>query len=682
MLYTAFSFLFIGRSVSADLSSSYIGSTNDPSVYIWLLGWWPYAIVHRLNPMITHAVWAPGGFDLAWTTSMPLPALLASPLTSFFGPVVAYNVLSILALVVAAWSGFLLCRRVTANYLAAVVGGYIFGFSAYMLAETRGHLPLLFVFPVPLAVLLVLNRLAGRISAFCFSALLGVVLVTVFFCWVELYATITLFGAIALGLGMIYSDGAMRQRIRGLLIQIGSAYAISLIVVLPYLNYFFQPGYPRSPINSPNAYSADLLNLLMPTPVNALGSVGLFEKIEPQVARNLLESGAYFGFPLVGITLWFACERWREAITRLLITFLVIVCMLMLGPRLHVNGRELVGLPWKLALHLPLLRQALPVRFSLYAFLCLALIVAMWLSGPRLVSLKLASIALLAVFLCPNLHANFWCRSNDTPEFFTRGDYRRYLKPGENVILLPYGISGASMMWQAAADFYFRMAGGWTSITPREFQRWPIVSAMLTETYIPDVTLQLRAFMATHDVQAVIVKYYNSAFWEPMLSPLDNSPIRTGGVVIYRSSSNDMAAYRTISSLEMERRCDVARFRMLLLAAQGYIAQNKNLADLSPMRAQGMGLLPAHWVSDPDVRTNNGLYLGRWNGDQVAVGIVGSYEGLRPIITQYRSYAALLFFPFPKKLIEPVRGDSFMRLLVMVFDQDGVVRAVSATKFH
>ena len=678
-MYVALSLVFIGRSVASGPSASYVGVSNDPSVYMWFLCWWPHAIAYRLNPMITNAVWAPAGFDVAWTTALPLPALLATPLTSFFGPVVTYNALSIMAPAAAAWAGFLLCRRITADYLAAAVGGYVFGFSPYMLAEIRGHLPLVLVFPVPLAMLLILNRLDGSISPRRFSLLLGVVLATAFLCWTELLATMTLFGAIALGLGLFYGESVLRGRIRHLLFPILTAYALSLIVMLPYLYYFFQPGYPRSPINSPRRYSADLLNLLLPTPVNALGAIGFIENISSRFAVNLLETSAYFGLPLLAITFWFTWERWREPMTKVLATFLLLVCVLMLGPRLHVNGQELFGMPWKIMLHLPLLRHALPVRFSLYAFLGLAIIVAMWLSAPRPVAVKIAAVMLLAVFLCPNLHSGFWSSTNDTPSFFSRDDYRRYLKPGENVIVLPYGITGRSMLWQAVARFYFRMAGGWTSITPLDFQLWPMVNAMLTRTYLPDATLQLRAFVAAHEVNAILVSDPEYQLWEPMLAPLDSSPIRTGGMTIYRVLSSEITAYQSLSVLEMERRSDLARFATLLFAARGYLAQNRDLAQLTPMQAQRLGLLPSHWVTDPDVRTNNGLYLGPWDNNEVALGVTGSYWGLHPVIEKYRAAATQIFLPFPRKLIESPRGDTF-RLLVMVFDRTGLTQAVHAAE--
>ncbi|MBV8775357.1 MAG: hypothetical protein JO166_23940 [Deltaproteobacteria bacterium] len=681
-IYTLSSLVFLGRAVTPDLSSNYIGASNDPSVYMWLLRWWPHAIVYRLNPIITDAVWAPGGFNLAWTTPMPLPALVAAPLTRALGPIVVYNVLCILAPAIAAWSCFLLCRQIRADYLASGVGGYVFGFSPYMLAEVRGHLPLVLAFPVPVVAFLVFRRLEERISRSAFSVLLAAVLLVAFLCWAELYATMTFFGAVAFGVALFSADVAIRDRIRQLLFPILTAYAISLIAVVPYLYYFLQPGYPHSPINSPKKYSADLLNLLLPTEVNAMGNIGFIRAVAQHFTGNLLETGSYFSLPLTAIAIWFAWERRREATTRMLVAFLAIVCVLMLGPRLHVNGIELFGMPWKLMLHLPLLQHALPVRFSVYAFLALAMMVSMWLSMSRSAVVKIAAVLLLAIFLCPNLHAAFWTRRNDTPSFFSSRDQQRYLKPAENVVILPYGITGTSMLWQATADFYFRMAGGWTSITPLEFQMWPIVSAMLTQTYIPDITSQLRAFMAAHDARAIIVDDRVVQFWAPMLSPLDATPLRIGGVVLYRPPSSKKSVYQPPTALEAEQRNDLARFSVLLLAASRYLAQRREPAILTPIEAQRLGLLPPHWVTDPDVRTNNGLYLGPWNRNEVALGVVGTYLGLQPVVQKYRAAAAEILLPFPRRLSESRRGDTFM-LLVMVFDHNGLARAVrTATPVH
>jgi uncharacterized membrane protein YkvI len=87
-------------------------------------------------------------------TTIPVPALLVAP-TLIAGPLVAYNVLILLSVVLATGSAYLLCRELTGRFVPSLVGGLLFGLSPYMLGHTLSeHLDLTFVFPVPLLVLL------------------------------------------------------------------------------------------------------------------------------------------------------------------------------------------------------------------------------------------------------------------------------------------------------------------------------------------------------------------------------------------------------------------------------------------------------------------------------------------------------------------------------------------------
>ncbi|MGH7933221.1 MAG: hypothetical protein ACREQN_08625, partial [Candidatus Binataceae bacterium] len=114
-LYGALSILFFGRSVITHLGRNYVGMSPDPSLFMWFLVWWPHALVHQLNPFMTQAIWAPQGFNLAWSTCVPLASWVASPLTALFGPVASYNVLILLAPALTAWIAFMLCRYVTGS---------------------------------------------------------------------------------------------------------------------------------------------------------------------------------------------------------------------------------------------------------------------------------------------------------------------------------------------------------------------------------------------------------------------------------------------------------------------------------------------------------------------------------------------------------------------------------------
>src|SRR5262245_58198180 len=106
-LYLLTSMLFFGLRLFPRFSTSYLGAATDPAAphgFLWFLLWWPYAIEHGLNPMVTHLVWAPTGFSVATATSVPLAAMVAWPVTALAGPVVAFNVLMLLFPALSAWT--------------------------------------------------------------------------------------------------------------------------------------------------------------------------------------------------------------------------------------------------------------------------------------------------------------------------------------------------------------------------------------------------------------------------------------------------------------------------------------------------------------------------------------------------------------------------------------------------
>jgi hypothetical protein len=270
------------------------------------------------------------------------------------------------------------------------------------------------------------------------------------------------------------------------------------------------------------------------------------------------------------------------------------------------------------------------------------------------------------------LHGQDWVSAVKIPQFFRDGIDRRYLQPDETVVALPFGIAGNSMLWQSASAMSFRMAGGYTGLTPREFESWPVVRALMTNTYLPDMSGQLQAFMTAHDASLVTVDDANQEFWASALTAIDSAPQHIGGIWLYHAKPASLITCLAVSALGMERRDAEARFTAEVTAAREYLAAGRDPAALTPLRAQQLGLLPPHWVNDPDVRTINGLYLGPWSGGEVAVGIVGSYDALRPLIEKYQGRAAKVFFPFPEELKGEPKGDTFMRLMVMVLDRSAL----------
>src|SRR5215472_6011964 len=102
-IYSTLSFFYFGPK-TASPSQVYRGVGLDPTIHMWAMRWWPFALGHRLNPLISPAIWAPAGYNLARAVSIPAPSILIYPVTWAFGPVVAYNLLCIVCPAAAAFS--------------------------------------------------------------------------------------------------------------------------------------------------------------------------------------------------------------------------------------------------------------------------------------------------------------------------------------------------------------------------------------------------------------------------------------------------------------------------------------------------------------------------------------------------------------------------------------------------
>jgi len=716
LIYLGLSTLFFGRALSGGLSSFYVGNGPDPQQSIWFLAWWAHALANRVNPLFTHAVWVPGGFNLAWTTNIPLAAWLMLPVTRTLGAVAAYNLLCLLCPAVVGWAAFVLCRHIVREFAPALFGGFVFGFSPYLVCKLLGDIDLALVPMLPLAVYLTLRALDASIRRRTFIVLLALVLGAQFLLFIETFATMTMSAALAIAIALLVTGESDRGRIRALVAPIALSYALALIMLAPYLYYLFAFGFPHGTIWSTRTGSIDLLNFLVPVPTNALGRLDAMRAISMNFRAGIYDTDAYLGLTLV-VAIAMAWRRWHEPAVRLLILFAAAIGVLAMGSWMQVGGKFIVPMPWMIVSALPLIAKAVPARLAVYMFLAIAILCAMWLSTqPHGASahpaIRWAAGALIALSLLPSLDASFWATPLATPEFFSTGLYRQYLQPDETVVILPYGFEGDAMLWQALCGFHFRMAGGYTGFAPpipAEYERWPIVDALYEVAPLPDAGGQFKAFLKSHDVGAVIfagegnhaievshaatpgiwhrgpITPRDRAVWNMILGGLDVPAQNVGGVTLYQLPAPVRAQWPSENPVALQARAATVRFDTLLAAAYGYVAGGRSFPDLSPLAAQQASLLPPDWVGGPLLRSAqtpgpmlDGLMLAPWQSHRVALGVQGSYTALKPIIDKYRSYAAAIYFPYPRKLsATPPQGDN-PALMAMVFEVDQLARAAHA----
>ncbi len=710
LLYLALSILIFGRAIIAHPTASYIGRGPDPQLYIWFIAWWAHSIANWNNPLLTGAIWAPGGVNLAWTANMPLAAIAVYPITRLFGPIAAYNLLCLTAPALAGCSAFVLCRWCAGEGRAALFAGMLFAFSPYVLSRMLGNMDLILIWPVPLAAYVVMRALAGEIGARRLAIALAALIAAQFLLFAEIAASATLFAAIALLLALPSMTPQERVRLRAAAAPIATAYALAALVLSPYLYFMFALPAPRGRIFSAWHFAIDLVNFIVPTSVNQLGRISCFAPLAHRFRAELSESGAYLGLPLIAIVVWFARERWHAPRGRFLIHLLIVICLLAMGPRLELAGHIGMALPGSAVARIPLLDKALPARFMLYAYLVLALIVAKWLADSRARRARRWALAFAVVpFMLPNLSASYWATSAAMPEFFTTGLYRHYLAPGATVAVLPFGLLGEGMLWQAGTDFYFRMAEGYVSFAPPvpdEQRRWPIIEGLYHLRGVPDASEQFMAYLANHNVAAVIVgrrRQYRVGWIDggptattwlragtlapehdatiAMLEKTGAAALEVGGVKLYRLTPASLASYRQCTALMMEQRAARERFDALLAAAQRYLDSGDDPRRLSPKLAARLGLFPRGWFGGSflDESESNPIFASAVTlrvtaADEIEIGLEAEFAALQLLAGSYARDAIRIDLRRPPRSgADEAPHDRSM--LLAVFDRHGLARA-------
>ena len=545
------------------------GLTTDPQVFIWSLAWWPHAILHFQNPLITKEIWVPVGVNLAWTQSAPGLAIALAPLTLAAGPIVAYNVAAVLMPALAAWTAFLLCRHVTDAVWPSLVGGYLFGFSTYVLGGTLAHVQTTAVFLLPLIALVLLQFFEGGLGGRALAIRLGLLLAALALLETEILFTTTLAVAVALALIAIFVP-SKRSRLVSLAVPLTGAFLLAGVLVSPLLYYLVAGASAGSPPNN-DAFVGDSLNFVAPTHVEAVGWWA--DRLGDRFPANDAERGTYIGVPALVIVFLFARMRWRTGSGRFLLVAFVLGVIATLGSWLTFDGRRLFTLPWVHLSPLPFFEDLMPVRFSLYTALVTAVIAAIWLAATAAGAWARIGLPVLAVLaLVPNLALAEWAGPEartlfaasppTIPALFTGRGYRDCLARNEVVLGLPFGARGNSLIWQANSGFWFRLAGGYALNTVPPFFRQPraVASVASNEEPAQITTADVRAFARKASVSSIVLNAAQSQEWRRILDPLGH-PQAVGGVLIYRltheSSHSRDASCRRVRSVsepyEVER---------------------------------------------------------------------------------------------------------------------------------
>jgi hypothetical protein len=530
-LYAALSIIFIDHGES--LTNRLEGLGSDPFDFLLFLAWWPWAIAHHLNPLYSNLFWQPLGIYFAWVTAVPLLSLLGLPFTLLSGPVLAYNALTLAAPVLAAIAAYLLCLKLTRARLPSLIGGYLFGFSSYAMAQDLATLNLSFTVFLPLLLLAVLLRLDNEISRARFIAAAGTLLICEFLVCIEIFAMIFIFGGIAWAFAMLYLP-EYRPALRRLFVD-GLLTAPPVIIILsPFLVSMAKSyGAVHLPDAWPYFFTADLLNIFIPTRTNAFGGE-FFTAITSHFKGGIQEQDAYIGLPLLAILFLYAKANGKTPAGRFLVVMLIVTILASFGPRLWIYGHySRLVLPWMFAVRIPLIASALPARFALFSSLVIAIIAAVWLAEPPPGAARNRRVALgllACLFLLPAPHP--WMNIPHST-FFRPGDVQAKLGPNARILILPFAINGPSSFWQEEAGFSFSQTGGYLGFPPAKMQHFDAVGELFGNYVGPNFLSDLREFCAATGTQYIIAGPGTLPAMSASLAQLHWKMQQTDDVMVY-----------------------------------------------------------------------------------------------------------------------------------------------------
>jgi hypothetical protein len=448
-----------------------IGIQGDPQVFAWFFGWFPWAISHGHNPIITYHLMAPGGANLLASTSVPLASVALWPVTAAFGPVVSYNTLATMVAPLTGWSAFLVCRRFTASIVASAAAGLLYGFSPYMQAKTLSHMNLaIAVFPVFVLAMLHEVLIVQRRSPYRMGVLLGAGTAAELLLSSDLLAMTAIMSGVFAAVLILFGRTTWRARAPNALRGLATAAAVSLVLGGAFAAIqIFGPRHVSGLVQPRDTFVSDLVGIFLPSKFQAVSTHDIAAHARHLSGDNG-EFSTYLGVPLLVVL---AVAYWRgrrRRVMQIAGTMFLVAFILSLGGVLHVDGHKLpVPLPWAAVSHVPFIENILPSRFILFAYLAAAVMLALFIedvsrSAARPTRLlAVGALAVTAVSLWPELHPP--STRVTAPPFFTTAAIRQ-IPEGAVVAVAPtHASSIVPMVWQLKADFRFLMPEG-AAFTP------------------------------------------------------------------------------------------------------------------------------------------------------------------------------------------------------------------------
>ncbi len=468
-----------------------LGFGSDPPEEIWFQSYVEHALTQGWNLLLPNHMLYPAGFNMMWNTAHPLVGILLAPAGARFGPVVGYNATATLALAVSAWTAFLLLRRISGSWIGGLAGGFVYGFSPFMIAQSLGHPQMTLAFVPPL-ILLVLDAIVrGGRSPLLLGAAVGALAAAQLLIGEEVLMQTLLLVALVVAVAVAARPAQARVLTRRVLTA-GAAALVTgaLLAAWPLWIQFRGPGRPGAVIHGVNTGVTDLQNLVLPTSVQMIAPHAALAQ-NSSWSGNLSEWNAYLGLPMLALLVVAAVVLWRDHAARLAVAIASVFLIWSMGSSIHLGGDTgvpallavvllvpfwrcrpapvlvaFVAAGWWAFAHVPVLDNLIPNRLTDMAYLALGALLALFIAwaARRPLRDRLAAAAAVGLALIPLLPTlQYPYLEPSAPAFFTTQADLARIPEGSVLVTAPFGdpYQPAPLFWQVAAGMRYRTPGGY-----------------------------------------------------------------------------------------------------------------------------------------------------------------------------------------------------------------------------
>ena len=439
--------------------------TLDPGLFIWFLNWTPYALTHGLDPFRTTYLDAPIGISTMWNTSVISLGVLFAPVTLAFGPIASFNLACILGPPLSAWTASFWLRRYVGRVPAAL-GGLLFGFSPFVLAQSRaGHLMFTWLVLVPVILMLAEDLLwRAPNPRWPQAPLLGVVIAVQLLISSETLLIVTMLCVgVAVALAVRHPRAA-RERLRVLVPAGALTLGVSIaLCAWPLFEIFGSGREIKQPVQRLGALGGSASMLIGASP-----SLLFHTGNGPRSHLSTVENGLYIGWPLLALLVVATVVLVRRSGVLIAATAVIVaIALQMYGSHWHLGGLKVRSPLGFLQDRIALTRDILPGRFAIAMWIAIAWLFAAALDFAmkrahgnwRTVSVVVAVACLIPLIPAKQEPTN---APGPVPALFATS-LRNTIPKGATVMLAPMASVGynAAEWWQIKAKMRFKQVGGY-----------------------------------------------------------------------------------------------------------------------------------------------------------------------------------------------------------------------------